>query len=312
MTNEFIEKEEAANWAFITPSYRGDFERCQLLCQSMDVFLVGSWHHYIVVDKPDFAKFKVLAGERRSVLMTHDIAPPSMHHLFNIPFSSGRSLWWARKTGFFIGWHMQQIIKMGIASFVTEQGLAYCDSDVFFVKPFDTADLMRGGKFRLYHSPDRRPLSQTANPKYTRPGLEILGLPVNEVDLHYTYIDNFVTWHRPTVLALREHIESANGSDWYTELGARLDVSEYALYGLFVDEIQKTNPHHFASSDTLCKTQWHRKPQAETEIEAFCNDLLPNQVTIGIQSFAGVDVRLLKKQLDGAISRFSRGGKRDR
>jgi Family of unknown function (DUF6492) len=292
------------DWAFITPSYSGDFERCQMLCQSMDMFLSGKWHHYIIVDKPDFQRFKPLGGPRRTIMQTHEVAPPSMHHLFNIPFSRGRSLWWARKTGFFIGWHMQQIIKMGIASILSEEGLAYCDSDVFFVKPFDTADLTRANQFRLFRSPQRYSLAKTTNPKYTKPGLEILALPLNEIDQHFTYIDNFVTWHRPTVLALRTHIETASGKDWYTELGARLDVSEYTLYGLFVDEIQKTNPHIFATSDHLCKTQWMRQSKTEAEIERFCGELEPQQVTIGVQSFAGVDLSFLKKQLAKAISQY--------
>lgn len=270
----------------------------------MDVFLSGPWHHYIIVDKPDYGLFKSFAGPKRTILLTHDVAPPSMHHLFNIPFAGGRSLWWARKTGFFIGWHMQQIIKMGIASIITQPSLAYCDSDVFFVKPFNTAELNRGERLRLFHSPQACALPEIVNLKYVRPGLEILGLPVNNTDLHFTYIDNFVTWHRPTVLALRDHMEKTTGKAWYTELGARLDVSEYTLYGLFVDEVQKTNPHHFAATQSLCKTQWMRQSKSEAEIEQFCQDLEPNHVAIGVQSFAGVDLNHLKKQLARAISQY--------
>lgn len=292
------------DWAFITPSYSGDFERCQMLCQSMDVFLQGNWHHYIIVDKPDFGLFKSFAGPRRTILLTHDVAPPSMHHLFNIPFAGGRSVWWARKTGFFIGWHMQQIIKMGIASIINQQGLAYCDSDVFFVRPFHTDALSQGTKLRLFHSPHARALPEITNLKYIKPGLEILGLPVNNTDVHFTYIDNFVTWHRPTLLALREHIEKTTGKAWYTELGARLDISEYTLYGLFVDEVQKTNPHHFVDTTHLCKTQWSRQSKTEAEIEQFCQDLAPHQVAIGVQSFAAVNLEHLKKQLNLAISQY--------
>jgi hypothetical protein len=292
------------NWAFITPSYSGDFERCKMLCESMDVFLKGQWHHYIVVNKPDFESFRPFTSINRTVMQIHEVAPPNMHHLFDIPFANGHSLWWARKTGFFIGWHMQQIIKMGIASMLTEEGLAYCDSDMFFVKTFDTEQLTSANQFRLFRSSQRYTIAQTPNPKYTKPGLDILGLPRNDVDQHFTYIDNFVTWHRPTVLALRDHIEKTSGKDWYTELGARLDVSEYTLYGLFVDEVQKNNPHHFASSKHLCKTYWTRQSKTEIELESFCQELEPQQVSLGIQSFAGVDLGFLKKQLAKAISQY--------
>jgi Family of unknown function (DUF6492) len=299
-----LEQTSSPDWAFITPSYSGDFERCKMLCQSMDVFLSGKWHHYIVVDKPDEALFKPFKSEHRTILLTHDVAPPSMHHLFNIPFAKGRSLWWARKTGFFIGWHMQQIIKMGIASKLTETGLAYCDSDIFFVKPFNTNQLSQDGKIRMKRSAEVYTLATTPNAKYTIPGMQILGIPIDNTATHNTYIDNFITWHRPTVLALRDYIEKVTKRDWYTELGARLDVSEYTLYGLFVDEIQKNNPHHYIDTNFLCKTQWMRQAKTEAEVEAFCQSLEPQQVAIGVQSFAGVNLDHLKKQLALAISQY--------
>jgi len=277
----------------------------------MDIFLSGSWHHYIIVDKNDLDMFNIFAGPRRTILLTNDVAPSSMYHVSQIPFGGGRSLWWARKTGFFVGWHMQQIIKMGVASILSEQGLAYCDSDVFFVRPFDTAQLNHGGRQRFFRSKLRFTLQNTGNPKYTKAGLEILNLPINEEAKHHTYIDNFVTWHRPTVLALRDHIEKVSGHDWYTHLGGRFAVSEYTLYGLFVDEVAKPRPAVFAESDSLCKTQWNKQSKTEAEVESFCQDLAPHHVAVGVQSFAGVDLNLLKKQLALAISRYSATTKRE-
>ncbi|MDE2384014.1 MAG: hypothetical protein KGO53_05285 [Alphaproteobacteria bacterium] len=286
-------------WAFVTPSYLGDLQRCELLCRSMDVFLKGPWHHYVVVDKPHYQAFKHLAGPRRSVWLTDDVAPGGMRLLFNIPFIGGRSVWWSRDIGVSLGWHLQQMIKIGIAEKVSEEGLAYCDSDTFFLQPFDVADLTRDGRFRFYRSKSRSTLDQINNPKYVRACLDILRLDAANGTYH-GYIDNFVTWHRPTVLQMCELLAQNYGGKWSRSLRNRIQISEYMLYGLFVDEVQKSNPHLFHTSECLCKTQWFKQEQTDAEVEAFCSSLLPNEVTVGVQSFAGVSVDLLARQFEKA------------
>jgi len=281
-------------WAFITPSYSGDFERCRLLCRSMDAFLSGPWHHYIVVDQPDFDAFKEFAGPRRTVLFTHDVVPKGMRHLFNLPFAKGRSLWWSRNTGVMIGWHLQQFVKIGMASLVEDEGLAYCDSDVFFLKPFDVASLTKDGMFRMYRSSAPKALEELSNPQFTSNALAFLGLPL-EAKPYYDYVDNFVTWHRPTVVEMCRHIEAHTGRSWHGALGRKYMISEYALYGNFVDGVQKEAERQtFADPNSLCNTKWTRSNMNEEEVRKFCSSLTDSQVAVGIQSFAGVDVNLLK------------------
>ena len=269
----------------------------------MDAFLKGPWHHYIVVDKPHFTAFKSLAGPRRTILHTEDVAPGGMRLLFNMRFIGGRSLWWSRDTGLSLGWHLQQMIKIGIAEQVREEGLAYCDSDTFFLRPFDVALLTKGSQFRLFRDAARAGLETIANPSYTKASLEMLGAQ-NSSGTYHSYIDNFVTWHRPTVLALCAYLAERFKGKWQRALRHRVQFSEYILYGLFVDEVQKTNAHHFIDNFSLCRTQWHRQTMSPAEIEAFCADLHPHVVTVGVQSFAGVDVGLLVREFEKAVKIF--------
>jgi len=267
----------------------------------MDSFLSGPWHHYIVVDQPDRELFKEFAGPRRTILLTHDTVPKGMRRLFNMPFAQGRSLWWSRGTGFMVGWHLQQFVKIGMAAQVSDEGLAYCDSDMFFLKPFDVAALTRGEGFRMYRSFEPLALSNLSNPKYTENALTILGLPL-EPKPYYDYVDNFITWHRPTVLEMCRHIEAKSGRSWHGALGRKLKISEYALYGNFVDGVQGSVTHVYVDSHTLCRTQWDRSNKNEEDVRAFCVGLKAPQVAVGIQSFAGVDVKVLKSILDAATS----------
>jgi hypothetical protein len=144
-------------------------------------------------------------------------------------------------------------------------------------------------------------LSVLSNPKYTENALAILGLPL-EPKPYYDYVDNFITWHRPTVLEMCRHIEAKSGRSWHGALGRKLKISEYALYGNFVDGVQKSVTRVYADSHTLCRTQWDRSNKNEEDVRAFCADLNPQQVAVGIQSFAGVDVKLLKSIFDAATS----------
>ena len=53
-----------ATTAIVTASYAPDFERCRLLCETIDRFVTGASHHYILVEQRDVALFRQLADAR--------------------------------------------------------------------------------------------------------------------------------------------------------------------------------------------------------------------------------------------------------
>ncbi len=54
--------------ALVTPSYRGDVERLELLCESVDRFVTGYDRHYVIVNDDDLALFAPFDSNRRVVL----------------------------------------------------------------------------------------------------------------------------------------------------------------------------------------------------------------------------------------------------
>jgi Family of unknown function (DUF6492) len=289
-------------WAVITPSYRGDFERCKLLCKSMDVFLTGGWHHYIIVETVDLKQFSLLAGINRTILEMEKLLPPSFHHLARIPIINNRSLWFSWGTRFMAGWHVQQLIKMEMAFQLQELGLLYCDSDVFFVRPLNVSSLSENGQYRIYATPVPFDEDVIPNPKYISVSARLLGIKEN-VFPSATYVDNLVTWHGPTVRAMCAHIAQVSGRDWRVTLGREIFLSEYSLYGLYVDRISKDRSHLRTDHANLCKTFWHRHAIDDAELDKFCSDVGGSLVALGVQSFAGVAVERLEQQLQKAIER---------
>jgi hypothetical protein len=227
-----------------------------------------------------------------------------MRLILTLPFLGGRSVWWSSQTGISIGWHMQQMVKIGMAYKVRQDGLAYLDSDVFFLRPFPPDQMVRDGRLRFYKTSHRAPLKEAGNSKYLRVSLKMLGLPLD--GSHHGYVDNFVTWHRQEVLALCDYLAKRFGGTWYRAFRNRIQLSEYMLYGLYADEIDKTQDRLYADHKSLCRTIWGEEGLTGVDIAAFCQNLEPHQVTIGVQSFLGVAVKALEEQFEIAKAKYGK------
>ena len=290
------------SWAIITPSYRGDFDRCSLLCRSMDALVTGNWHHYIIVETVDLALFRPLASNRRTILQMETLLPRSFRHLARIPIINNRSLWHSWRTGFMVGWHVQQMVKLEMAFQVEAEGLLYCDSDVFFVRPFNVESLCQAGQFRFYRTEKRYDENTITNPKFSTVSARQLGMSGKPFPCP-TYVENLVPWHRSTVKALCDHIAKNSGRDWRVTLGRDIFISEYTLYGLYVEYVMKDRSHLQVSHEPLCKTIWHKGVVRNDTLADFCFDLNDPVVAVGVQSFAGIAVEQLDQQFKKALAR---------
>ena len=61
--------------ALVTASYAPDFERCRLLCETIDRHVTGFGRHYILVESRDVALFRQLENARRIVVDERDLLP---------------------------------------------------------------------------------------------------------------------------------------------------------------------------------------------------------------------------------------------
>lgn len=288
---------ETSRWAVITPSYSLDFERCQLLCRSMDVFLQGPWHHYIIVDPVDVKQFSPLAGPQRSIINKADILPGGMRYLGKVPFMRLGRLWWSPRHGPVFGWQMQQFVKILMASHVQENAMAVLDSDIFFLRPFHISKLLRGGKVRF------GTIEGQVNPKDKMVNASIDLLGVNRADIRRVVLsDPIATWHRPTVIAMQNHLTALHGKPWHEAIGSRLMFSENQLYAFFVNYIQKDMTNLYADDTVYCKVLWNKRDVVGTDLAKFCADLSPPQVAVCIQSLIGLNMDLIRLQFERALA----------
>ena len=148
-----------ATSAIVTPSYGPDFERCRLLCETLDRFVTGFDRHYLLVEHRDVALFRSLESPRRIVVDERDLLPRCLVPI-NDPLSGfKRRLWLSPWTMPLRGWHAQQLRRRVGHELLNERGLGrerfpFLLGHVFQLRR-QAAVLV---KHRLHHDRIRRPL----------------------------------------------------------------------------------------------------------------------------------------------------------
>lgn len=274
--------------AIVTPSYVADFERCRLLCETLDRHVSGATHHYILVEHRDMALFRPLQGPRRTIVDERELLPGWLRP-FNDPTSLfRRRVWLSWKTQPLRGWHVQQLRRIAVAEHVPQDVLIFCDSDVVFVKPFDCSAFWRDGEVRLF----RRDNTMEGEVVYdhrlwSRNAGAALGIASPAVSPH-DYISTLIAWRRETIAAMCRRIEEQHGRSWIEVLGSSRKFSECMVYGRYVDEVLG-GAGHFHGAEEFCHVRWRGESLSDDEFRAFVASMAPEQVAVGVQSFLGVD-----------------------
>jgi Family of unknown function (DUF6492) len=291
---------DAQATAIVTASYAPDFERCRLLCQSMDRHVTGYSCHYLLVESADVALFKRLEGPKRRVIDERELLP-SWLRAYPDPFSFGRRrVWLSLKTPPLRGWHTQQLRRMAIAQHRNEDAFFYCDSDTIFVRHFDVSTLWHKGDLRLFRRDNALTKNKLGDDQliWASNAAAVLGISSAEIPAH-DYIGTLIAWRRDTMLDMCAHIEATSGKHWVTAVAAPRRFSECMIYGQYVDVVCKQTKHKVDQQE-FCQMFWLEPMPPRDEFIAVLKAMEPQKVAIGIQSFLNADVGELKKLIAAA------------
>lgn len=266
----------------------------------MDRHLANACDHYILVDDDDFSMFKPLASAKRHVINERDILPGWLYS-FHLPFgANARKLWVSFKTWPMRGWHVQQLRRIAIAQYIDCDALLYCDSDMLFVRNFEPNILWKSGDLRFYRNDlgiERELADRGAKHRiWTEQAAKLNGLGKPSFPAH-DYINNLVSWRRKHVLAMCAHIEATTGKDWISAIASNRTFSECQIYGAYADGVQNGQGYWHIKTG-LCKTYWDGEALDKHALDEFVANLEPEQIAVGIQSFTGTDVALLRQLVD--------------
>jgi hypothetical protein len=280
--------------AIVTASYAPDFERCRLLCETIDRFVTGAARHYILVEERDARLFRQLETATRLVVSERDLLPGWLRP-YNDPLSFfRRRIWLSFRTQPLRGWHVQQLRRIAIAAHVGEAALVYCDSDVAFLKPFDCRSFWRDGLVRLFRR-DNALLAENQGEHriWSVNAGRALGIESPPSSPH-DYIATLIAWRRDSVEAMCRRIEEVHAKHWIEVVASVRKFSECMLYGRYVDEVA-AGAGHFHGREEFCRVHWTGEPLSDEAFREFVATMTPDQVAIGMQSFIGTDLSRIRR-----------------
>lgn len=286
------------DFTIVTPSYHLDFVRCQLLSQSIRYFIEPKVNHYIIVHREDLELFRPLETKNTQIITVESIIPWWIKRLPG--FDKG---WLSFKTLPIRNWLMQQIIKIIAAQDIAKDVVVFIDSDVVFVRPFQLNNFVDSeGKIRLFKDPIGNEAQKKIQYKWHATSTKLLGLSEIEPTLP-DYIGQIITWKKDHVIQMCDRIEAVSGKCWIETLANSWNVSEYILYGTFIERVLGDKSLHYSEALNICHDYWFQDSLSTEELEEFITQINSQQVAIMVSSKAKIPVEryypLLQKYFEG-------------
>lgn len=238
--------------AVVTPSYGPDAEHFGDLHRSVLEFTSSDTVHHVVVPRPDRRLFAPYAGPRCRVWTVEELLP---RRYVKVP---GRGLWinvrrpWPPVRG----WVMQQIIKIAATAAMDTDVVLVADSDVVLVRPVTAARALIDGRMLLHRLEGGVHAQMPRHVLWHQVARDLLKLPPPPQPPLPDYMSPLTFWQPATVHKLQDRLRETTGRHWIEAFGARLHISEFMLYGVFVDEVLSATDGRPPSDTSVC----HKTP----------------------------------------------------
>jgi uncharacterized protein DUF6492 len=281
--------------SLITPSHRGDLERCALSFESIDRHVKSFERHYVIVNDEDLEAFKPFHKGRRVVLPVSQFLPGWLHE-FSLFRWRKRRYWWSFRAKPVSGWHIQQLVKIQAVSSLPEDRYCLIDSDITLFRDFDVSTIANPNTLpvHVYRNGvgDHRP----NHLKWVEAAHRMLGLedPVFPAD---DYIDQIIVWDKSIVNAMIARIEALSGREWAETLCRARNFSEYMIYGTFLSRESSMQELFTITTDSYCRTYWDKEILGKADILGMLESAAPHEIAICIQSFNPTPLSTIRESL---------------
>lgn len=279
--------------AVLTPSYAPDLELCRDLNRSVMEWTPDDVQHHIIVPRRDLQRFASLRGPRTTLWTVDELLP---RRLLAVP---GANAWVNLRRPYppVRGWVMQQLVKLHAAAELDADEWLLADSDVVFVRPITAQTFRRDGRLCFYRRQDAVHESMPRHLAWHAVARRLLGLPDTGPPPLPDYISPVNAWDRTTVLALRDRIEQVAGRHWLDVIGSELHISEFVLYGVFVDAVLGRSAGVVADESMLLHAYWPTTPLSPVDARSFVRELPPDHVAVMISAKSHTPMHVRREAL---------------
>jgi len=278
----------AGDLAVLTPSYRGDLELFADLHVSVLANTAPSVVHHVVVPPSDAQLFRQFAGPRCEVWTHRDLLP---RHFVSVPRASGLTVNVRRPWPPVRGWVTQQIMKLAGTAAIGARAVVIMDSDSVLLRELTLDALAPGGRPWHFRHDDAVVAGMDRHLDWHKVARRLLGVAGHVSAPAPDYISPIAVWDPIVVRELTAHIAATTGRDWMDAVAGELHVSEFMLYGVFVDHVLgDLEPYR----GPLCHNYYERAPLSFADGRAFAANMPSDAVGAMITSHSQTprDVRL--------------------
>jgi hypothetical protein len=286
--------------AVLTPSFRPDFPLFAELHRSVLVHTPADTIHYVIVPAADKALFNEFAGDRCQIWTVPDLLPRRIRHLYDRFWLNLTRPWPVIR-----GWVLQQAIKVAGTAALDADVVLLVDSDVTLVRPVTAARFQTDGVLNLTRLPDGVTADLPRHVRWHTTARELLGLPPAGDPPLPDYISPLNFWDPRIVRAMQQRIEETTGRNWLDVFCTRLLISEFILYGVFVDEVWAPGSVTPADAGT-CHNYWDRVALDDQAAAAFAEGLPAEAVAVMITSRSDTTLAVRRAAI-GRCARIAEG-----
>jgi hypothetical protein len=266
--------------AVVTPSYRADEQMFSDLHRSVLELTPQDTVHHVFVPQRDKHLFTQYQGPRCRVWTSAELLPQRYLRIGRSDsYVNVRRPWPPVR-----GWITQQAIKLTAAAQVDADVVLVADSDVVLVRPVRADRFIVNGQRCLYREEKGVTADMERHVIWHRVARELFALPPSSPPPLPDYVSSFNFWDPAVVRAMQRRISETTGRHWLDAFTAQLHISEFILYGVFVDEVVAASGPRPPAYTTVCHNTWQRTPLDHDSAIAFADRLGPDAVAMMISA----------------------------
>jgi hypothetical protein len=253
--------------AVLTPSFRGDVSLFADLHDSVLANTARSVVHHVVVPPSDAHLFRQYEGPRCQVWTHRDLLP---RYCVSVPHASGLTISLRRPWPPVRGWVVQQIMKIAGTAALDARAVLIIDSDAVLLRDPTFDRFAHNGRLRHFRRDRAVTAGMDRHLLWHSVARRLLGVSGTVSPPAPDYISPITVWDPAVVRSLMQHIAESTGRNWLDAVAAELHVSEFVIYGVFVDHVLGgIEP----LDGPLCHNYYERIPLGPADALAFADEM---------------------------------------